>query len=202
MSAQTIPIEIDEYLLENKVTVKEKLHMIVADAINLEVTTDDGFKRMTNMYSESKEWEKRIEYLRKEANRPDQNRISGRNDKAQEILGPLKQIQTIAKQKCEKYQLLLEQQKAYEQQQMVDAADVLGLDDVPMVAPLDKSIRGDGALMFTRTVKKFRTVDLSKVPLKYLQVNEDLIKQDMNLGVSEIAGIEIYEEKVTQLRTR
>lgn len=202
MSAQTIPIEIDEYLLENKISVKEKLYMIVADAMNLEVTTDEGFKRMTSMYSESKDWEKRIEFLRKEANRPDQNRISGRNDKAQEILGPLKQIQTIAKQKCEKYQSLLEQQQAEEEQKMIDAADVLGLDDVPMVAPLDKSIRGDGALMYTRTVKKFRTVDLSKVPLKYLQVNEDMVKQDIGLGVSEIAGLEIYEEKVTQLKVR
>lgn len=202
MVAQTIPAEIDEYLLEDKISIKDKLYAVVADAINLDVTTDESFKKMTSLYAESKDWEKRIEYLRKEANRPDQNRISGRNDKAQEILSPLKQIQTIAKQKCEKYQSLLEQQQAEEEQKMIDAADVLGLDDVPMVAPLDKSIRGDGALMYTRTVKKFRTVDLSKVPLKYLQVNEDMVKQDIGLGVSEIAGLEIYEEKVTQLKVR
>jgi hypothetical protein len=43
---------------------------------------------------------------------------------------------------------------------------------------------------------------MAKVPAKYLMVDEAAIKRDLKLGVSEIDGIEIFEEKITQLRTR
>ena len=202
MSAQMIPAEIDEFLVQTRPSLKESLHMMVAEAIELDVTNETNFRKMTSIYADSKDWEKRIEFLRKEANGPDQDRINSRNDKAKEILTPLKQLQTVAKQKCEKYQLILEQRKQEEQKKIQQAVDLLGLDDVPMVAPVEKSIRGDGAIMVSRTVRKFRTVDLSKVPLKYLQVDQEAIDRDIKLGVSEIPGIEIYEEKITQLRSR
>lgn len=202
MSAQMIPAEIDEFLVQTRPSLKESLHMMVAEAIELDVTNETNFRKMTSIYADSKDWEKRIEFLRKEANGPDQDRINSRNDKAKEILTPLKQLQTVAKQKCEKYQLILEQRKQEEQKKIQQAVDLLGLDDVPMVAPVEKSIRGDGAIMVSRTVRKFRTVDLSKVPFKYLQVDQEAIDRDIKLGVSEIPGIEIYEEKITQLRSR
>lgn len=202
MSAQVIPTGIDDFLVTQKACLKESLQSIIANASALEVTNEDHFFKMTSLYAESKNWEKRIEFIRKEANQPDQERINFRNDRAKEILTPLKQIQTIAKQKCEKYQLILEQRKLEEQKKVQEAVDLLGLDEVPTVASVDKYQRGDGAIMYTRTVRKFRTVDLSKVPSRYLQLNEDMVANDIGLGVSEIPGIEIYEEKVTQLKTR
>lgn len=202
MTAQLIPTEVDDFFIEKQISLKEDLQKLVQTASDIEVTNDDLFRKITSLYADSKDWEKRIDFMRKEANGPDQDRINTRNDKAKEILTPLKQIQTIARQKCERYQLRLEEAKKAEEQKLQEAVDLLGLDETPVVAPLEKAIRGDGAIMYSRTVRKFRVVELSKVPEKYLQVNEDLIARDIKMGIDNIPGIEIYETKETQLKTR
>lgn len=203
MTAEISLYELEDSALDaSRDSLKGKLDSIVVTAESLDVSNEEGFRKMTALYAESKDWEKRIEFIRKQANQPDQDRINARNDRCKDLLAPLKQIQAISKKKCDGYQLILESRKKEEEAKLRATADLLGLDDIPFLAPLEKSQRGAGAVMFTRVVRKFRTVDLSKVPLKYLQVNEDLIKQDINLGVAEIPGIEIYDEKVTQLKTR
>jgi hypothetical protein len=45
-------------------------------------------------------------------------------------------------------------------------------------------------------------VDISKVPTKYLMVNEEAVKRDLKLGIETIPGLEVYEETTTQLRVR
>lgn len=203
MSVQPIVDELDEFLVkEKRVDLRERLKNIVQIAASIEVYNEESFHKVTAFYAESKDWEKRIEFIRKQANAPDQDKINARNDKAKELLTPLKEIQRIAKTKCERYQFMLEEQKAKEQVKIQEAVDLLGLDDMPYLPPVEKSMRGDGAMVYTRTVKKFRIVDLAKVPAKYFKIDEDLIEQDIKLGVGEIDGIEVYEEKQTTLRTR
>jgi hypothetical protein len=195
--------EVDEFFVErSRVSLKERLDLIVTTASNLAVTNEEHFRRITSLYAESKDWENKIEFIRKQANAPDQARISARNDKAKELLTPLKQIQAIAKEKSAQYQELLEQSKRKEEQRLQQAADLLGLDEMPYVPPVDKSIRGDGALMFTKMVSKFRLVDISQVPTKYLMLNEEAVMQDIKLGIAVIPGLELYQEKVTQLKAR
>ena len=197
MTAQLINND-DLFGLNPEVNLKTRLAEIVLTATNLDVTCEENFRKITSLYAESKSWEKQIELARKAANQPDQDRINVRNDKAKELLNPLKQIQIIAKKKADGYQALLEQRKRDEREKIEQAVEMLGLVETPYVPPVDKSIRGDGAIVYTRTVRKFRIVDLSKVPLKYLQINEDAVEHDIKLGVNSIDGIEIYEEKQTQ----
>lgn len=47
----------------------------------------------------------------------------------------------------------------------------------------------------TRKIKKFRLVDISKVPSEYLIINEVLVRKTMMEG-KEIPGIEYYEETI------
>jgi hypothetical protein len=58
------------------------------------------------------------------------------------------------------------------------------------------TVTADAGMIKFRTVKKFRVVDFSKIISKYLMVDEKAIKEDINVGVDEIAGIEIYTEEV------
>lgn len=202
MSIEIGNTDIDDFLVDPGQSLKEKLQYVIESSSILDVVTEEQFKRMTRIYSEAKEWEKRIEFIRKQANQPDQERINARNDAAKDILAPLKQIQSIAKQKCEGYQSVLEARKTAEEKKIQDAVDLLGLDEAPLPVPVEKTVRGSGALMYTKVVRKFRTTDISKVPLKYLKIDEESIERDIKLGVGEIPGIEIYEEKQTTLRTR
>lgn len=60
------------------------------------------------------------------------------------------------------------------------------------VAPVETNTE-QGSVKFY-TVKKWRVVDMTKVPLDYLIVNEDAVKQAMKED-APIAGIEYYEEQ-------
>ena len=203
MSAQSLQTEVDEFLPERKEwNLTQKLGEVVATANDLAVTNEVNFKRITSMYAQAKDWEKQIEFARKAANAPDQDRINLRNDKAKELLTPLKQIQAIAKDKCAKYQEMLEDLKRQEEEKIKQAVAVLELDDMPYIPPAEKSHRGDGAIAYTRQVYRTKIVDLSKVPLKYLKIDQDAVDQAVDLGIREIPGIEIYQEKVTTLKSR
>ncbi len=199
----TVLINNDEdFFIEESIDLKDRLKNVTISASNLKVDSEETFKIITSLYAESKEWEKKIEFTRKQANTPDQDRINHRNDKAKELLVPLKQIQEIAKKKTAQYQLLLEETKRQEEEKIKESVEMLGLDEMPYLVPAEKSQRGDGAIAYTKEVTKFRLVDLSKVPLKYLKIDESMIERDLKLGVNEIPGIEIFQEKQTTLRTR
>lgn len=202
MSFQLQTDDDDLFLERKQFDLKKRLGEIVVMANNLAVTTEDGFRQITALYAESKEWEKQIEFARKQANAPDQERINARNDKAKELLNPLREIQQIAKQKSGKYQELLEAAKKEEERRVQEVKELLDLDEMPYVAPIEKTQRTEGAILFTRLVKKFRVTNLASVPMKYLKINEDVVELDIKMGVTEIPGIEIYEEKVTQLKAR
>lgn len=203
MSIQPIEEEAIESFYENAAdSIRKKLQLTITVANAIEVTDQDSFKRMGDLYAESREWEKRIEFMRKEANGPDQERINSRNDTAKKVLVPLKQLQEIAKHKCSQYQLILERERIDEEKKIQDAIDLLGLDEVTLPVTMQKTVTGDKSLMYTRVVRKFRTTDLSKVPLDYLQINEEKICKAIKLGIDNIPGIEIYEEKQTTLKKR
>lgn len=196
-------IEMDEFLVDGpSIDIKKRLGEIVSGARGLAVNCEDSFRKITGLYAESKDWEKRIEFIRKQSNQPDQDRINARNDKAKELLTPLKEIQSIAKEKTAQYQLMLEEARREEEAKMAEGADLLGLSEAPEVAPVPQSQRGDGAILYKRTVRKFRIVDRAKIPAKYLKVDEEAIERDIKLGIGEIEGVSIYEEEITQLRTR
>ncbi len=48
----------------------------------------------------------------------------------------------------------------------------------------------------TRKIRRWRLVDINKVPMSYLMLDEVQIGKVVRAGIKEIAGIEIYEEKV------
>lgn len=193
---------LDDFHVEQQADLKQKIGEIVSFARGLEVTNEQAFHQLTALYSESKQWEKHIELARKTANQPDQERISIRNDKAKELLKPLLEIQSIAKTKSAQWQALLEDRKRQEEEKVKKMIQLLEIEDMPYLAPVEKTCRTEKAVLYTRTVRKFRIVDQSKVPAKYLKVNEDQVELDIKLGIAEIPGLEIYEEQVTQLKTR
>lgn len=201
MSAQLQ--EMNDLMPERQsVDIKLRLTQILDYSKQLDVVDESGFRKIMALYSESKGWEKKIEFLRTEANGPDQERINARNDKAKELLKPLKEIQIVAKTKSAQYQAILEERKRQEEKRIEDILDIIGVDEMPYIEPIDKSVRTEKAMMYTKVVKKFRVVDRDKIPAKYLMVNEKAIENDIKLGVANIEGVEIYEEEVTQLRTR
>lgn len=170
-------------------------------AENLDVKNESSFNKITSIYSEAKNWEKIIDNQRKEANAPDQSRINARNDRAKEVAEPLKGIIAVCKLKADSYQRFLEEEKRKESEQITKAALIFD-DVVPYIEPLNKTQRGEGAMAVSKDETRWRVIDLEQVPRQYLMLDEQKIKLSLKMGVANIPGIEVYVEKVTQLRKR
>lgn len=179
---------------------------IIADMLafseQLIVNTEDSYKRVTSLYRQARDWKKAIEAKRKELTEPLRAQQSAINDKAKELTDPLDQVIDLANGKANSYQRMLEEIRRKEEESLRQAADLFDAADEIYVPPVERVIRGDGAVAVTKTQKKFKVADLSKVPLKYLTIDEKAVERDIKLGINEIAGIHIWEEQTTQLRVR
>jgi len=198
MSSNAILQTPDEFPLEG---IKKTISEMQLFAENLDVTSEVSFRKITSIYSEAKSWEKIIEQQRKEANAPDQSRINARNDRAKQISEPLKGILIVCKRKADQYQRHLEESKRLEEESLSKAALIFD-EEIPYIAPIEKTHRGDGAMAVSKEETRWRVTDLEKVPRQYLMLDEQKIKLSIKMGLTSIPGIEVYTEKVTQLRTR
>ncbi len=179
--------------------IQNEVNKIFELANSLVVNNEEAFREITGLYKRAKDWEVKIEDLRKEANRADQARIDARMEYARGLTRPLQTAQMMAKQKSGAYQRDLERKKQ-EEIAAVTAAAALFDEETPYIQPVDKRLKGDGATVSTAKIYKFRIKEREKIPNEYLTVNEELINKLINSGLKKIDGIEIYEETITKIK--
>ncbi len=169
---------------------------------SLIVNSEESYKKITSLYAEAREWKKAIEARRKELTEPIRKKMSSINDIARELTDPLDAVIDMANGKANGYVRMLEERKRQADEELRAQAALFDAEEEIYIPPMDNIVRGDGAIAVTKVVMDFRVIDISKVPVKYLMVDEAAIKKDIKLGLSQIDGIEIFENKTTQLRTR
>jgi hypothetical protein len=182
--------------------VKNIIQDMVSFTESLAVDNDQAYKKITSLYRQAREWKKCLDAKRKEMTEPLRKQASSINDKAKELSDPLDRVIDLANTKANCYQKLLTDIKAKEDAKLREAASFFDTGEELYIPPMEKSLRGDGALLATKIVRRFRVTDMAKVPAKYLTIDAAAIEQDIKLGLGEIAGIEIYEELTTHLRCR
>ena len=187
---------------EEENPVKKVVSDLVSYAKSLVVSTESEYKSMTSLYRQARDWRRVIEARRKELTEPLRNELARINDKAKEVTEPLDEVIELANAKTGKYLLLLEDLKKKREADLNAIASLFGCDEPFEIEPVKNIIRGEGAMMIKKSEKRFRLLDIAKVPIKYLMINEEAIKRDLKLGVETIPGIEVYNETTTQLRTR
>ena len=196
---ESLPIDIRGNALEIRKGVKE---MLVA-VEGLVVNDDASYNHLTSLYRQARQWQKTIEARRKEMTEPFRRQEAAINDKIKELMLPLGQVIALANSKVNCYMQKIEERKRKEEEKLREDAALFDVDPESIYVPeIPKSIVGNSAATTTRNEKRFRIVDLKQVPEKYLTVDEKAIKQDLKLGITEIPGLEIYEEKTTTLRVR
>ncbi len=198
MQAELVPLS-DR---SNEVQIKHVISDMVSFVGTLSVDNEMAYRKITSMYRQAREWKKIIDGTRKQLVEPHRRETAKINDKAKELIDPLDKVIDLANSKASGYQKMLEEVKRKEDAKMREAASLFESDEELYIPPMQVSIRGDGAATVTKVEKKFRVLDITKVPIKYLVVDEEAIKKDLQLGIFEIPGIEVYEEKTTTLRMR
>lgn len=191
-----------EQIPENLAHIKTVIRDMEIFANSLPSDNEPAFLKLTSLYCQAREWIKEVEVVRKKRVDPLRKEMAAINDKAKEITEPLNKVIEIANHKTSLYQKMLEDSKRLEDEKMRAAAKIFDFEDDIYIPPVEKNMRGDGAMTVTKTEKKFRLSDLSKVPLKYLMVDEKTVERDLKLGIEVIPGLEVYEETTTSLRKR
>lgn len=167
----------------------------------LVVDTEESFKKISSIYSQARAWKKAVEEKRKALAEPYRRKVAEINDRAKELTDPLDEIIAIANLKTNAYHQLVEERKKKEDEELRKKAAIFDFEEI-YIPPMEKSLRGDGAVTVTTIETRWKVTDLSQVPLKYLKIDEKAIERDLKLGIEIIPGIELYKEKITNLRKR
>lgn len=175
---------------------------MVAFTQSLVVDNETAYKKITALYRQAKEWKKVVDTKRKELTEPLRRQTSLINDKAKELTDPLDAVIDMANSKSNGYVRLLEEAKKKEDETLRQAASLFDAEEELYIPPMEKTLRGQGAMTVSKVEKRFKVTDVTKVPAKYLTINESAVKKDLALGIMEIPGLEIYEETTTSLRLR
>lgn len=200
MNNAVIDIGFDEPT--NAIAVQSVVSDMVDFAKALVVDSDVAYKKITSLYRQARDWKKCIETKRKEMTEPFRKQVSTINDKAKELTDPLDAVVEIANAKSAAYLQRLEEERKAEEARLRESAAMLDCAEELYIPPVETTVRGNGAISYNKKEMKFNVTDLSKVPLKYLMVDEAAVKRDMALGIITIPGLEIFETTTTKLRVR
>jgi hypothetical protein len=204
-------VEVDFYLgsdetmskaiKENDTVFVERISRNISRFLGkLEIIDEKTFNAGTFLWKWLKDWKRLSETERKQEGKPYRDKVNSINDKYEKLSAPLEKFEKMIKSQIEEYQSILEMRRIVNLKSAQEASEILG--ESVLLPEQPKSLRGNGAIAYQKIERKFRVLDLVKIPLKYLMINEAKIKEDIKLGIFEIPGIEIYEEKTTQLRSR
>lgn len=193
-------LALDEHT--NGVVVRQVIGDMVEFTKSLIVDSDGAYKKITSLYRQARDWKKVIDGKRKELTEPLRKQVSAINDKAKEITDPLDAVIDLANRKASGYLSHLEEVKRLEDEKLRAAAAIFEAEEELYIPAMETTVRGHGAVAVKKTELCFRVVDISKVPARYLVVDEAAVKKDLRLGLVEIPGLEVYENSTTQLRVR
>ena len=169
---------------------------------HLRVVDEDSYKKVTGLYAEARRWKKIIEAIRKEILEPFRKLTIAINEKAKSLSNPIDQIILLANKKAAGYSALLEKERIEEEKRLSDAAKLFDSEEEVYLPQSKINNLEKEATFICKTEKRFKVVDMELIPRKYLTIDERAIKQDLVLGIQQIPGLEIYEEKITILRTK
>ena len=178
----------------------QEIGALLSFARGLVVNNEGAFATITEVYAKARAMERLVNARLKEANQPYQAQMNANQDAARSFLGPIKEIIGVCNSQTSQYRAQLVESKRQEEEKTRAAASAFNA-PMPYIAPIER-IRGSGATSVVKKRIRVALEDISKVPLRYLILNEEAVLADVKLGVGSISGLKIWEEQTSELRTR
>lgn len=192
----TIQLEVERDIQQ----FNESVSRFVGAAGEIVIDSKKSFDGASLDFKRARQLKKEIEAWKLRTTAPYREIVAAINARASEFIEPLQEVESILSFKMSDFTRKEHLSKQQIQQKIVEAQalfDVDGSIEAP-VSPKNK-MKGSGATVSIKSVKKYRVVDFAEVPREFLMINEDAVKQAMKDG-RVIPGIEIYEEQKTQTR--
>jgi len=191
------------------------------EALNLELSATDriilslaDMAAATETLTMIQALKRAMEGKRKEYVSPLQNHVKAVNDTFKGLMEPVEEADRILRGKMLAFQEA-EMKKRIEQERINrlrrEAAEAeAALKDEPVEPvelikpdlPLPSRVVTEGGTTGTRTIRKWRVLDIRQVPAEYLIVDNGRVTKAVKAGIGAIPGIEIYEEKVLTVEAR
>lgn len=175
---------------------EQKFSEIMAIPMNCK----QNYELVTDIYAQARKYLKMITEKEKKLLEPYKEKINEIRYEAKTHKEPLQRMIDICNAKADDWQKYINMKSLEKQRKLIEAAKLFGIEMPIMVDDITKPKSTKNTTSTTKTVMKFRITDLSKVPLKYLKIDEDAVNLDIKLGIHNIEGLEIYPETKTTLR--
>lgn len=159
-----------------------------------------NYELVTDIYAQARKYLKMITEKEKKLLEPYKEKMNEIRYEAKTHKEPLQRMIDICNTKADDWQKYLNMKSLEKQRKLVEAARLFGEEMPIMVDDVTKPKSTKHTTSTTKVKMKFRVTDLSKVPLKYLKIDEDAVNLDIKLGIHNIEGIDIYPETKTTLR--
>lgn len=188
--AQYIPNEIN--------TIKTITnHQSLAKLKSMQMKKESEYLYVTQTYKEVRHIRKAAIDLEKTLCQPFRDKINQIKYQIKKITEDCDTVIRLCNQKHNDYNKYTEDRK-----RKVEEALRLLEEDTPIVIESPKAESTPHTTTMTRKITKINVLDITKVPTKYLQLNEALVQKDIKLGIRNIEGLEITEEEKTTLRIK
>jgi len=194
-----------------------KLAEVKAQADGLKVADDATASQATSIAGDVKRLSKTIDQRRKELIEEPSGYVKAVNSMAKMFTAPAGEIETLLKRKLSAYQAQreLERRKAEEEIRKAQAelyrkqqeeAKAAHVEPPPPPAPIpikaETVTRSDsGASAHVRKVWKAEILDSREVPREFCEPSMKLINEAVKGGIRQIAGVRIFEDLQTILRS-
>lgn len=179
-----------------------KVELMCRTVNDLEITDRDSCKSALNISTDVKDLLDEIEHTKKRLIGPHKQFINLINDTVKEMSEKLDISIELIVQKLQDYQILLQTRSEDGQKSTVGSFEALDL-DVDLISTNSQEIASTAKTIVThKTEHDFKVSNKAIVPLEYLQVDEAKVKQAIKMGITNIPGITITENKKIVLRRR
>ncbi len=176
------------------ILLRDQSTSIVEAAKSIQITDEASEKSAADYLLKAKSTFNSLEKKRKEFVDPLNKSLKTINGFFKMYTEPMKEVETIIKRKISVYRISLEQARQAEAAELAKQLQAPVAEVQEMMAATPTTVRTESGSVSTRKVTKFRVSDWKLVPAKYFVFDERLVREDIKLGITEIPGIEIYQE--------
>lgn len=196
---QSSALEVFQNWLENQVVIAESR---IKRALSFTASSIEDTNRAAELYKESRNELDRIEVARKMAIKPYQEAVYSVNDGAKALTEKLKREQAIYLEHIDAWKAKEREAQKEREADAKEMQEALQLDVAPYVKEDLSTIRTAGVRAQEREEIEVELVDISKVPLEYLLINEKALKAVAKAGIRNIPGINFKITTKTQIVRR
>lgn len=186
-------------------TVKQQATKALGLAQEMVIASADDRVRATDVLSKMKTVAKMIKEREEAITKPLNEALSSARDLFRPMKQNLAEAESVVKTKMLAYDAAEEKRIAEEQQKIAEKVEAgkmkpeTAMKKIENIGEVKTSVQGKVGQTQTRTVKKYRVVDESKIPREYLVPDMGKITEAFKAG-KVVPGAEAYEEKIISAR--